>query len=517
MMITLNMIYEKLKSDCRCEKNRSTLSDNPLQAPLLYTNGPLSLGCVYVADAAELKGEELDGMAVVCVGTPAFDYLRVSFDLIIVENTYDLKALFNRIQTIFLSLLYWDAQLKHISRDSMDMQKLLEESRRELDYSFVFLNNFLKPIAICADSSLDGVPDKVQSELVASVLQNDAVEDVSKAPNARRFVTAHNKRGLYYNIYYNSDYRGKLLALCDSCREITRADECLFENICRHAEKMYELFSSSSMRMPGYVMMQRVIHAVLSDNCQYGNAEVSEALKFARWGVNDSYVVCFIPFGENGSIPVRAEYIVTLLENRWSVAQGGYASGIVLEDGIAWIVNISLSAEGYFDEFLPEFIDLVRGFSFQAGMSATCHDFFSLRAYLKQAATAIRIGSRMEPGAVFYSFKKYALEHMLDSAVGTFNAEDVIHPSLITLMNYDREHNTEFCKTLRVFIKYSYNVLQASSELFIHRSTFSVRIKRIESLCRIDLDDERTRLHILLSFYIQEKLGCIRQQCGGDR
>ena len=96
---------------------------------------------------------------------------------------------------------------------------------------------------------------------------------------------------------------------------------------------------------------------------------------------------------------------------------------------------------------------------------------------------------------------------MLDSMLGNFTAEDVIHPSLPILMAYDKENNTEFCKTLRMFIRCKYNVLQASSELFIHRSTFSVRIKRIESLCNIDLDDERTRLHILVSFYILEKLG----------
>lgn len=515
MIITLDIIYEKLKSDYRCEKNKENLSDNPLHAPLLYTNGTLSPKCVYVAEAAELNSEELDGMAVICVGKPAFHYNSIKFDLVIVENNYGLKELFNRIQTIFLSLLNWDAQLNQVSRDSMDMQKLLEESHKELNYSFVFLNKYFKTIAICTESGANGTPNEKQNQLISSILQDAIVEDVSKFPNARSFNFANNKMGLFYNIYYNNDYRGTLLAICDSQKEITRADERLFENVCHHAEKMYELFSISSMRTPGYVMMQQALHAVLS-NRQYSKYKVPEALNFAKWSVNDNFTVCFITLGENGSIPVRAEYIVTLLENRWDISRGGYAQGIVLENGIAWVVNDSLSMAGYFDEFVPGLIEMVRGFGFQVGMSALCNDFFSLHLYLKQASIAIQIGSRLEPNAVFYRFTKYALEHMLDSAVGAFNMEDVIHPSLITLMNYDREQNTEFCKTLRVFIKCNYNVLQASSELFIHRSTFSVRIKRIESLCQIDLDDEQTRLHILMSFYIWEKLGRIRQQRVGD-
>jgi len=514
MTITFTMIYDKLKSDFKCKKNKDDFYDTPLHAPLLYTHCILSPESVYVADAAELLIDELDGMSIVCVGTPAFDYRSAPFDMVIVEDTSDLKTIFNRIQTIFLSLLHWDDQLKHISQDSMDMQKLLDESHKELDFSFIFLNKFSKPIAIytgTSDSNIydENAHDEAQTELL-TILQDSIVEDLSKFPNARSFYNpAHGKRGLYYNIYYNSDYRGKLLAVCDNHGDITQTDNCLFENVCYHVEKMYQLYSISSMRTPGYVIMQQALLAVLIENRQYSNEKVLEALDFAGWCVNDSYSVSFIPFGENGSIPVRAEYIVTLLENRWNNARGGYAQGIVLNDGIVWIVNTSRCNERYFVEFLPFFIDMVQNFSSQVGMSATCNDFFSLRIYLKQAARAIEIGSKFEPDAVLYSFSKYALEHILDSAVGSFNMEDVIHPSLITLINYDRENNTELFKTLRVLIKCNYNALQASSELFIHRSTFSVRIKRIEALCQIDLDDERTRLHIFISFYIQEKLGSI--------
>ena len=45
--------------------------------------------------------------------------------------------------------------------------------------------------------------------------------------------------------------------------------------------------------------------------------------------------------------------------------------------------------------------------------------------------------------------------------------------------------------------------------LYIHRSTFSVRIKRIEILCGIDLEEESVRLHILISFYLMEAKGLL--------
>lgn len=518
MIITLNIIFEKLKLDYLCEKNRRALSDKALSTPLLYTRGQLLPECLYVADADELCAEEIEGLSVVCVGTPNFDYWQKSFDLITVEKSCDLKTLFNRIQMLFISLHEWDAQLKNASRNCIDMQKLLEVSRRELDFSFIFLNRFFKPIAICNGENEDITPYDQHSEPLSSILMDTGVASVERHQKACPFYNeTHNKKGLYYNVYYNSHYRGKLLAICDRRTEINRAHESLFENVCQHAEKMFEHFSASSMRSPVYVSMQKMLLALLSDN-QLSRSRVLSTLKFVHWDANDTYVVCYIPFDEKGSVLLRAEYIVSLLENRWSVIASDFcAQGIVLKEGVVWVMNTARSANVDFDTFLPDFFEQMKGFIPKIGMSARCHDIFSLNLYLQQAIIAISIGSRINPEAMLYSFTASALEHMLDCAVGPFNMEDVLHPSLMILEDYDRENNSEYYKTLRMFIRCNYNALQASNELFIHRSTFAVRIKRIETRCNIDLDDEHTRLHILMSFYIKEKLRHIRRRLDAEQ
>ena len=507
MTVTMSILFDKLSLDYRCRRNKKIFFDNPIRSLLLYSRCCMPSEYAYVAEGSELRQQDLAGASVISVGEPDFDYKNIPCDLIIVESVADMRSFFNRVQTIYLSLLHWNARLEEAAHHSMDLGALLEEGRQEMNYSFVFLNAVFQPIAVSADLRT-GANGEMDEELLARVLRCQGVEDMSSFSGSREFEDpATGKRGLYSNIYYKSDYRGKLVALCEGRHGITRGDHALFENLCGHAEKMYEMFSASSMRSNSYRLIQHALHAVFQGGGEFDKTDLLGALQVAGWGVNDDYVVFFIPFGEKGGLSVRSEYIVTLMENRWGSLGKGSTRGTVLDYGIVWVVNCSRPAGVDYSPLYPEIEDMLRRYNAKLGVSAICRDFFSLPAYLKQAGIAIHFGERKESNGVVFRFGKYSLDYMLDSMLGNFTAEDVIHPSLPILMAYDKENNTEFCKTLRMFIRCKYNVLQASSELFIHRSTFSVRIKRIESLCNIDLDDERTRLHILVSFYILEKLG----------
>lgn len=48
-------------------------------------------------------------------------------------------------------------------------------------------------------------------------------------------------------------------------------------------------------------------------------------------------------------------------------------------------------------------------------------------------------------------------------------------------------------------------ILQTARELFIHRSSLTYRLERIQKLTKVDLDDPKDRLLLQLCFLLQEK------------
>ena len=286
----------------------------------------------------------------------------------------------------------------------------------------------------------------------------------------------------------------------------------MLDVLCFCIRQVYRLYSASSMRPAGYLMMQRALRHLLEGqgtpmDKELVRRESNRALQELQWNANDFYVLYYLPYGENEQLATRAEYLVTMLENRWNTISPHSSRGVALTDGICWVVNVSRPADLTFEEFQPEFRTLLQEMDATCGASSVGSDFYDMHTYKVQAALAARLGSKAKPEERLHFFSDYALDYIISNATLTFPPENVLHPCLYTLTQYDKENNTEFCKTLRVYMQCQYNVLRASSLLYVHRSTFSVRLKRIESLCGIDLEDERTRLHILMSFYIMDANG----------
>ena len=68
----------------------------------------------------------------------------------------------------------------------------------------------------------------------------------------------------------------------------------------------------------------------------------------------------------------------------------------------------------------------------------------------------------------------------------------------------DEEKSTEYFQTLRVFLVRERDIPRTSQELIIHRTTLLYRLKKIQSITGLSLDDAQTRLYLLLSFKMME-------------
>ncbi len=110
--------------------------------------------------------------------------------------------------------------------------------------------------------------------------------------------------------------------------------------------------------------------------------------------------------------------------------------------------------------------------------------------------------TKRQPGV--YRGEKYALPYLL-SRFALLNEEQALsHPALDILRRHDAEKNTEYYKTLFVYLLHERSILLGASELHIHKNSFLYRIQKIREMINIDLDDPRERSYLLLSFYMEE-------------
>jgi len=63
---------------------------------------------------------------------------------------------------------------------------------------------------------------------------------------------------------------------------------------------------------------------------------------------------------------------------------------------------------------------------------------------------------------------------------------------------YDREHNGDLVRTLRVFFAANANASEAADRLYLHRNSLPYRLARVQDLTGLDLKDPQARLALQL-------------------
>lgn len=101
-----------------------------------------------------------------------------------------------------------------------------------------------------------------------------------------------------------------------------------------------------------------------------------------------------------------------------------------------------------------------------------------------------------------YYFEKHAFHYFFHQASQEMLPEMLCAPQLLKLIEYDKEHDTEFTYTLQRYLINERNIKITASELHIHRSTMNYRISRLKELLEIDLENSENRLYLLNSFYM---------------
>lgn len=134
------------------------------------------------------------------------------------------------------------------------------------------------------------------------------------------------------------------------------------------------------------------------------------------------------------------------------------------------------------------------------GLRQLCHGFRQTQFILDHIQAT---GS----GTWLMLYQDCALDHLNSTMLRELPREVLAAPTLLRLRQLDRENGTEYYNTLKVYLTLERNIPRTAQELIIHRTTLSYRLKKIEELVSLNLEDPKQRLYLLWSFSLLEENG----------
>jgi Sugar diacid utilization regulator len=170
-------------------------------------------------------------------------------------------------------------------------------------------------------------------------------------------------------------------------------------------------------------------------------------------------------------------------------------------------IGRNLTLEDFTETRARKITDILNMYNLSAGISDNFDELIDLGKYKYQAEQALKVGRRCIPGLNLYSYREFILENMMFCVRENIEPQNYLHPAIEMLHLHDRKNGTEYLQTLRVYITSMCSHARTIKKLHIHRNTLLYRVKKIEEITGISLDNERVCALLLCNFYLLEERG----------
>lgn len=301
-------------------------------------------------------------------------------------------------------------------------------------------------------------------------------------------------RSLYVNLTENGTYRGRLLAV-ELLHPFRARDFQLMERLrlcamlimqCRQRNPYSKLRS-----------MDRMVIQMLEGN-PIPSSDEANFLSVLSWREDDPLLCIRLESQQRDDTALLER---TLHSTLFETLSSSYI--LYRVDQQAVIVNLRLNPMSI--SMLSHTLSpLCRDYFHYAGISNPVRGLRELGIAYEQAGVALEQAFQSRDANWVVPFSACALEYLLTKLKPPVALRHVIAPQLTRLLHLDEEKSTEYFQTLRVFLVRERDIPRTSQELIIHRTTLLYRLKKIQSITGLSLDDAQTRLYLLLSFKMME-------------
>ena len=298
------------------------------------------------------------------------------------------------------------------------------------------------------------------------------------------------QQSLYVNLWDGPVYKGRLLVARKN-RDFLRRDYLLAEVLTQRAVMLLR------RKRPGDENSHRnlddIIFALVQGR-QTEQVDLSYLLNMLNWQPTDRFLCVRTRPQQRGNSPTTDHLIHSDLFRSFP---GSY----ILLDGQEQCVIMNLSRDPD-EQIRHRLAPICRDYGLYAGISSPVDGIGDIQAAYHQAGAALEQAFRLRSEKWILSFSECALDHVLRNLPAPLHPEHLVAPELLELIRYDEKHDTQYFATLREYLLQERDIPKTSEALIIHRTTLQYRLKKIQSLLHMDLDDPWRRLQLQLSLWI---------------
>ena len=356
----------------------------------------------------------------------------------------------------------------------------------------------------------DDLPDVMHPESVAASLKQyiphkfiDAFQsdrdylDSYSHKEARVWISSHqpeSNRCIYANIWDEDTCIGRIVIIEEN-RRFQAGHFLLAECLAQRAALL--LRRQRAAGSTGYHSMDSTVCNLLRGETG-GETDAAMLLDCLGWKKTDRYLCVRLQDQQPDMAAIFGNMLHSDLFQRFP---DSYI--LFIEHQQCMVLNVSSNAVSV-AQVRHNLAPLCRDYCLYAGISSPVWGIKELHYAFLQAGIALERAFYLKNDRWVISFSTCALDYMLKNMRMDLLPGHLVAPELLALIDYDERKGTEYFVTLRVFLQSERNIPEASKTLIIHRTTLVYRIKRIQALTGLNLDDPEQRLYLQLSLKLLE-------------
>ena len=395
----------------------------------------------------------------------------------------------------------WELQLDQLVYQNVSLHEICQFGESILNCPICIHDDWFIMIAMSQGLPKVMPPEYVMSSskaFVPQVIVEDFKYDTDyletyRHRNAQYWQSSPDVPGsLYVNLWDGDLYQGRLLIVEDR-RTFRPMDYLLAEFLTQRVTILMQ------RRQLGHPQTYRSMDDILFDLLQGQKpdpAEESQLLSMLGWNRNDKFTCIRVKRQDTESTPVADH---TLHSDLFRAFPGSY----ILYDGHHQCIVLNLSLQ---DTTLPSIFHtlapLCRDYCLHAGISSPVPGTQELHIAFHQAEVALHQAFRLRSDKWIYAFSECALDYIFSNLQTSLEPRHIAAPELQLLIDHDQQNGTQHFETLRTYLLQERDIPRTSEKLIIHRTTLQYRLKKIQSLTELDLDNPWTRLYLMLSLWI---------------
>jgi len=470
----------------------------------IYRKGAVfCTGVLYIARAGTLPGDFLaqNDSAMICIGMPPPSYMSSPLRVMALDDSVDLEELCNDVGRIFFEYGILEQKLQDSVNKGLAIQHMVDImlpyfSGNEL----MVVNSDFRIIAKSARSDnaverlgLGQVDEEgyLPPEMV-NLLKNDIQFNRARNLTEPFFFESSfaSTRDLCMNVFFRGEYACRVILL-EIASPFRSYDPGLLRFFTSFIQLVYDLSSSDSSILPSDTMADIFIDLI--------NGQPVE-----KWRLQNSFGRRSWPLGGPFHcavmMPSDRDYYNRTIRYYCQTFNRDIADCCFIEFGeeIVCVINSGLSG-GELDDFISEHLEVFRDAYFRIGYSNSFSNIEDLRHYYLQAKIALQTGLSQKPFQWHYRFGEFVLAYMASKLTAELDGRFLCAPEIQILSDYDKLNGSELLPTLKAYLRNNMNAVKTAKALFIHRSTMTYRLERIEELTGIDFKDPQKVLHLMIS------------------